>query len=959
MYELEKENLRRFSRYIVQVLRPSYIRVFLTAYLDEESVERILSEEKSSVSSAAQMLLEKMWQLEEAGWFQAFLDTLHNSEYTGLYAAVSKWDFKELEELQPFKRLLDRIEPSITKNMKPRELLAHMSDCITQRECEEIRAVRKTHFGPVSVLMNPAATLRCLKTPAALLCLIHSHQQDQCGCVAASERLVASLRRSDKPWFKILKMALDTCSQKLALQLLELNTGFCVLVLDSLLTETCFQRRLDGKTMQQMLNCVCSGVVAGVSERAEERKLREYQKELAIAAFSGQNTIICAPTGCGKTIVALAICEHHLKKFPGKAKVVFMATKVEVYEQQYKLFIQHFSKDPDVRVTGVCGEMEVCLRTVVESNDVVVLTPQCLVNALQDGELESLQVFTLLLLDECHNTTGKHPYNNIMNRYLDIKLTSTAHTLPQVVGLTASVGISSFKNQQEAEINICQLCANLDARVISTVTTHIDELRSYVHIPEKDFFEVPPRTSDPFIRIMCNIMSNIEELAKKVYNIETLSPIVNRDYGSQKYEQWIVAVQKGCKLLQLDDPEQERRVCRALFNYTEHLRKYNDALIINEDARTKDALDYLQAFIDQVRAAGYDDTERKLTAFFDAQRDQLQHLATEGQENPKLQELKFILEEEYRNNDQTRTVLFVRTRALADALKKWIDETDSLKFLKPGVLIGRGRRSSQLVGSGMTLTSQKGVLDSFKSSDQNKILIATSVADEGIDIPTCNLVLMYEYVGNVVKMVQVRGRGRAAGSRCFLISSRKERIEKEKQNMQREKIVEKAIASLQSSPEKLQAKVDLFQKNDKIKRHYMSLSPEKPRAVGSYKLLCAKCEMFACFSHDLRVLKECHHIVLDRSVFQRCATEPHHNPKSFGGITKTQKMYCKECKHDWGIIASYLSIRDLPIVKIDSFVIQNVETLQKQWYRKWRDVTFAMQEFDLTEITPETWGVRE
>ncbi|XP_036447793.1 probable ATP-dependent RNA helicase DDX58 [Colossoma macropomum] len=941
MYELEKENLRCFSRYIIQILRPSYIRVFMTTYLDEESVERILSEEKSSVTSAAQMLLERMWQLEEAGWFQAFLDTLHTSEYTGLYAAVSKWDFKELDDMQPFKRLLDRIEPSITKNMKPRELLTHMSDCITQRECEEIRAV-----------------------------------EDQSGCVAASERLVDSLRRSDKPWFKVLKMALEACSQKLALQLLEPSTDEsekCVSEdeenMDTMTTVR-FEYREEGESDCGLLKSINeinhtdwlnegAGVMAGVIERAAERKLREYQKELATAAFSGQNTIICAPTGCGKTIVALAICEHHLKKFPGKAKVVFMATKVEVYEQQYKLFIEHFSKDPDVRVTGVCGEMEVCMRTVVESNDVVVLTPQCLVNALQAGELESLQVFSLLLLDECHNTTGKHPYNNIMNRYLDIKLTGSTHTLPQIVGLTASVGIGSFKNQQEAEINICQLCANLDARVIATVTTNIDELRSYVHIPEKDFFEVPPRTSDPFIRIISNIMSNIEELAKKVYNIETLSPIVNRDYGSQKYEQWIVAVQKGCKLLQLDDPEQERRVCRALFNYTEHLRKYNDALIINEDARTKDALDYLQAFIEQVRNAGYDDTERKLTAFFDAQRDQFQRLATEGQENPKLQELKFILEEEYRNNDQTRTVLFVRTRALADALKKWIDESESLKFLKPGVLIGRGRRSSQLVGSGMTLTSQKGVLDSFKSSDQSKILIATSVADEGIDIPQCNLVLMYEYVGNVVKMVQVRGRGRAAGSRCFLISSRKERIEKERQNMQREKIVEKAIASLQTSPEKLQAKVNLFQKTDKIKRDYMSLSPEKPRTVGSYKLLCAKCEKFACFSHDLRVLKECHHVVLDRSVFQRCATEPHQNPKSFGGITKTQKMYCADCKHDWGIIASYLSIRDLPILKIESFVVQNVVTLQKQWYRKWRDVTFAMQEFDLTEITPETWGLRE
>lgn len=47
-------------------------------------------------------------------------------------------------------------------------------------------------------------------------------------------------------------------------------------------------------------------------------------------------------------------------------------------------------------------------------------------------------------------------------------------------------------------------------------------------------------------------------------------------------------------------------------------QKYNDALIITEDARTKDALDYLDGFFEQVRNAGYDETERKLTQYFDS-----------------------------------------------------------------------------------------------------------------------------------------------------------------------------------------------------------------------------------------------------------------------------------------------------------------------------------------------------
>ncbi|XP_010145307.1 PREDICTED: probable ATP-dependent RNA helicase DDX58, partial [Eurypyga helias] len=96
----------------------------------------------------------------------------------------------------------------------------------------------------------------------------------------------------------------------------------------------------------------------------------------------------------------------------------------------------------------------------------------------------------------------------------------------------------------------------------------------------------------------------------------------------------------------------------------------------------------------------------------------------------------------------------------------------------------------------MTLPMQKGVLDAFKTN-HSRLLIATSVADEGIDISECNLVVLYEYFGNVTKMIQVRGRGRARDSKCILVTNKTEVVENEKHNRYKEEMMNEAIEKLQ------------------------------------------------------------------------------------------------------------------------------------------------------------------
>lgn len=56
----------------------------------------------------------------------------------------------------------------------------------------------------------------------------------------------------------------------------------------------------------------------------------------------------------------------------------------------------------------------------------------------------------------------------------------------------------------------------------------------------------------------------------------------------------------------------------------------------------------------------------------------------------------------------------------------------------------------------MTKVQQDEILKLFKKGDHN-VIIATSVAEEGLDIQMCSLVVRYDFVTNEIAMVQSRG----------------------------------------------------------------------------------------------------------------------------------------------------------------------------------------------------------
>lgn len=104
-----------------------------------------------------------------------------------------------------------------------------------------------------------------------------------------------------------------------------------------------------------------------------------------------------------------------------------------------------------------------------------------------------------------------------------------------------------------------------------------------------------------------------------------------------------------------------------------------------------------------------------------------------------------------------------------------------------------------------------------------------------------------------------------------------------------------------------------------------------------------------CFWHVL--FQESHHTVLGDAFKERYITKPHHKPVQFDCFEKKSKMYCQNtnCQHDWGIIVKYKTFDNLPVIKIKSFVLENVETGTQMDFQKWKNINFSLKNFDVEE----------
>ncbi|NXM70107.1 IFIH1 protein, partial [Serilophus lunatus] len=702
--------------------------------------------------------------------------------------------------------------------------------------------------------------------------------------------------------------------------------------------------------------------------------LRDYQMEVAKPALNGENIIICLPTGSGKTRVAVYITKDHLdkkKRASEPGKVIVLVNKVPLVEQHLQTQFNPFLKRW-YQVIGLSGDsqLKISFPEVVRKNDVIISTAQILENSLLNADKEDEEGvffffpdFSLIIIDECHHTQKEGVYNNIMRRYLkekmkNIKLGKENKPLipqPQILGLTASPGVGGATSYSKAEEHILKICANLDARRIMTVEEHASQLKNQVKEPSKKTVVANDKERDPFRERITEIMTEIQNYCQ-------FHP--QSEFGTQTYEQWVIREERKAA----KEEKRKERVC------AEHLKKYNDALQINDTIRMVDAYNHLNNFYkeekskktvrsddddDEPAVSKQDETDKFLLALFHAKKKQLKKLAGKPEnENEKLIQLRKTLMEEFTKPGEPRGIIFTKTRLSAFALFQWIK--DNPKFEEVGIkahyLIGSGHNSEM---KPMTQNEQREVIDKFRCGSVN-LLIATTVAEEGLDIKECNIVIRYGLVTNEIAMMQARGRARADESTYAVVASiGSGAIECEDVNIFREKMMYKAIQHVQKMPkEEYLNKIQnlqlqsIVEKQMKAKRDQRKTYKKNPSLIT---FLCKNCHKLICSGEDIQVIEDMHHVSVKKDFQSLYHTRENKTLQDkHADYQINGEIICKDCGQAWGNMMVHRGL-DLPCLKIRNFVVVFTDKkTTKQIFKKWGELPIRFPSFDYAAHCPSS-----
>jgi len=473
----------------------------------------------------------------------------------------------------------------------------------------------------------------------------------------------------------------------------------------------------------------------GVVER------RMYQLQLSSAALA-EPSLVVLPTGAGKTTVSLLVTAARLNREGGKS--LFLAPTKPLVEQHVAFYREALSI-PDEEIRVFTGDVRPDDRA-DEWDDarVVVATPQVVQNDLIAGRV-ALDKVTHLTFDECHRATGDYAYNYIADKY------AQEADSPLVTGMTASPGSD--------EEEILAVCDNLGLTNFEIVTEDDPSLADYTHDTDVDWKEVDVPDDVMEVRDLLNeVVKDRMERLKRLGAIDE----ARVDIPMKKLLKARGEIQE-----MMNDGESAGYTAMSVHA---EVMKLRHAVEIIETQGVETLVSYFEKLENEARSSGGSKAVKRLMG--EAAVQKAREIAEEYEGvHPKMDVLRSLVFDELSSDEEdARVIVFTEYRDTATTLVDFLDRGNA----RPVRFVGQTNKDGD---EGLTQKQQGEVLDAFRAGEHN-VLVATSVAEEGLDIPEVDLVVFYEPVPSEIRAIQRRGRtGRKRAGRVVVLIAKDTRDE--------------------------------------------------------------------------------------------------------------------------------------------------------------------------------------
>jgi len=436
---------------------------------------------------------------------------------------------------------------------------------------------------------------------------------------------------------------------------------------------------------------------------------RDYQINLAKQAKI-ENSLIVLPTGLGKTTIALHVIADCLSK--RKGGILFLAPTRVLANQHYE-FLKNTIKLDDISL--ITGEDLLSKRKKLWINSIICATPEIVRNDIS-RKIVDVNQFSLVIFDEAHRAVGDYAYTTIAGQ-LNVDNT-------RILGMTATLPSEREKAKE--------VCDNLHIKSIAERNDSSPDVKPYIQDTDTEWVKVdlPPEMKIIQRYIKLALDQRYIELRRNGLRLSD-----NKSLSQLLHSRQFVL-------------NQNRRSAKPLFTAI----RITYALNIFEAHGITSFLKFCERTKNK-KGAGIKElfeTDPNFTTAINLAKD----AQANGIEHPKINMLGDIL-----RNIETKVLIFSSYRDSVNVIhKKLIDMN-----IPAEILIGKAG------DTGLKQKKQIETVQKFRDGI-TKVLVATRVGEEGLDISEVNLVIFYDNVPSSIRFVQRRGRtGRKENGRLVVL----------------------------------------------------------------------------------------------------------------------------------------------------------------------------------------------